>query len=670
MMQSIFEYFKDRFSTKLQSIIEKQIEKQDDKNPNDKLQKGASLSLEYALENKKDFSDKELFEIGCLCCYLTLKMKANESFLNLLKQIDHPYIKIFVVYFEENPSNYLASLERIKELVPIIEKRDDFTDEMKANILEITSWVYGQQSDISEIKEIYKYVRKQLPKTDNPIEQFGLQESYMNCAWWFLHSGIEVDFEEMFKFIEKYVNKYRFYKTLTSYLNVKGGVESFMGDNHEAIKSFDELIKTHEKYNDDYRLSIAVGNLAEVHMVMGKSQLAKEMMEKAIKLYKDSTDQWPYLYLTELGNMYYLLGDDRAEESFLHAYEIQKKEKSLHKAFIMYELIHFYLRIEDLEKANSYLKEFRELAKELEAPSINARVDYLRGFYEMLNHNLSNATQYLLSALEQAKYTRDLELTLFSNIQLSVAYLWYYRLLENQESLNLALSYIDTVRQLAIENNHNQILMSSLMICSVLCSVNGEYEASLEDLKKARQISKNVDFENLKRDLDNIERSIQEAKDTGLLEVQGQNIIEFILPQFKSLLSLKMIQTKKREVEVLGLLIISESGIPIYSKLKEKLKANDLLLSGLLMAITQFAESILEGKEIGRLKDVNYEDFCITLQAIKNGIVAVIASEVSSDIRMWSMTLANRIKEIPPVVTNFVSKIPGKIEDLLEEVEL
>ena len=88
------------------------------------------------------------------------------------------------------------------------------------------------------------------------------------------------------------------------------------------------------------------------------------------------------------------------------------------------------------------------------------------------------------------------------------------------------------------------------------------------------------------------------------------------------------------------------------------------------MAITQFAESILEGDEIGRLKDVNYEDFCISLQAIKNGLVAVIASEVSSDIRMWSMNLANRIKEIPPVVTKFVSDVPNKIDDLLEQVGL
>ncbi|MCG3223944.1 MAG: hypothetical protein H7647_05725, partial [Candidatus Heimdallarchaeota archaeon] len=193
---------------------------------------------------------------------------------------------------------------------------------------------------------------------------------------------------------------------------------------------------------------------------------------------------------------------------------------------------------------------------------------------------------------------------------------------------------------------------------------------SLEDIKKAREVGKDIDFETLKRDLDKIENSIKNARNTGQLEVAGQNIIEYILPQFKSLLSLKLIQTKRKEVEVLGLLIISESGIPIFSKLKDKLKANDLLLSGLLMAINQLAESIIEGEEIGRLKDVNYDDFCITLQAIKNGIVAVIASEVSSEIRMWSMAVAGRIKEIPRVVTKFVSDVPNKIEDLLEEVNL
>ncbi len=669
-MQSIFEYFVERFTHPLQDLLKESIEEQVEANPNDKLHKGVVLALEYVIKNKGKFGEQEIFDLASMSCYLTQKMKANEEFLKLLKEVQHPYIDLFVAYFEENPTNYLESLNKIEKITKLLEKRKDYSDEMRANVLEIHSWVYGQQSDIAKVKEIFKYVRSRITETDNLVEQFGLQESYMNCSWWFLHSGVDTDFDEIFTFIDPYVEKFRFYKTITSYLNVKGGVESFLGDNQEAIKSFEELIKVHEEYNDDYRLSIAIGNLAEVHMVMGKSNLAKDMMEKAINLYKESTGKWPYLYLTELGNMYYLLGDDRAEESFLHAYEIQRKERSMHKAFIMYELVHYYLRTENLSEAKKYLKELRSLSKELEAPSINARVDYLRGFLEMLNHNLSNAADYLQSALEQAKHTRDIELILFCNIQLSVAYLWYYRLLENKESLNLALSYIATVRQLAVENNHNQILTSSLMICAVLCSVNGEYEKSLEDIKKAREVGKDIDFETLKKDLDKIENGIQNARNTGLLEIAGQNIIEYILPQFKSLLSLKLIQKKRKDVEVLGLLIISESGIPIFSKLKDKLKANDLLLSGLLMAITQFAESILVGKEIGRLKDVNYEDFCITLQAIKNGLVAVIASEVSSEIRMWSMALANRIKEIPPVATKFVSDVPNKIEDLLEEVNL
>lgn len=669
-MQEFLEFFANRLSHPLQIILKELIEDQDDKNPNERIRKGSTIALQEVLEHPEKYGDLDKLEIAALSCYLTQKMKADEDFITLLKKVDHPYIEFFITYFEENPTNYLESFEKLKTILKTLEKREDYTEEMKATIAEINSWVYGQQGDIAKIKEIHLFVKKRITKTENLVEHYGLQEAFMNSLWWYLHSGVEVDFEEMFDFIVPFVEKYNFYKVQTSYLNVRGSKNSFIGDNIKAVSCFKKLIAIHEEFNDDYRLSIAVGNLAEVLLVLGQVQKAKEMMERAITLYKESTGQWPYLYLTEVGNIYYLLGDKRAEESFLHAYEIQKQEKSMHKAFIMYELVHYYLRIENLEEAMKYLKELRILSKELETPSINARVDYLRGFYEMLNHNLSNALAYLGSSLEQSKHTKDMELILFCNIQLSVAHLWYYRLLEKKESLNLAISYIDTVRQLAVENNHNQILTTSLMICSVLCLLNGDYEGSIRDLERAREMSKDIDIQNLMNDIDLIEQSINSAKETGQLNIQSQNIIEFILPQFKSLLSLKLTQTKQKSVEVLGLLIISDSGIPIFSKLKEKLKANDLLLSGLLMAITQFAESILEGDEIGRLKDVNYEDFCITLQAIKNGIVAVIATEVSSDIRMWAMTVANRIKEIPPVVTKFVSAVPSKIDDLLEQVDL
>jgi len=669
-MQDIFECMVSRFSNPLQVMIKELVEDHEDKNPNEKLRIGAISALEKVLKKPNDYGETEKFELASLCCYITQKMKADEKFIQLLKQIKHPYIEIFVAYFEENPTNYLESFEKIKKLSSVISEFDDFNEEMDANIAEIHSWIYGQQGDIAEVKEIYKKVRKRIPETENLIEQFGLLEALMNSLWWFLHSGVDVDFDEIVSFVDPYIKKFRFYKVYTSFLNVKGSKHSFMGNNIEAMASFEELVKVHEKFHDDYRLSIAVGNLAEVYLTVGKTHKAKDMMERAINLYKESTGQWPYLYLTEIGNMYYLLGDDRAEESFLRAYEIQKKEKSMHKAFIMYELIHYYLRTENLTASSKYLKELRSLSKELETPSINARVDYLRGFYEMLNHNLSNAVTYLQSSLKQSKLTKDIELILYCNIQLSVAYLWYYRMLEDYESYNLALSYIDTVKQLAVENNHNQILTTSLMICAVLSSINGEYEEAIKDLIDAKEIGKNIDLEGLTSDLNRIEESIVKARDTGQLDVKGKNVIEYILPQFKSLLSLKMMQTKQKDVEILGVLVISDSGIPVFSKLKEKLKANDLLLSGLLMAITQFAESILDGKDIGRLKDVNYEDFCITLQAIKNGIVAVIATEVSSEIRMWSMALANRIKEIPPVVTKFVSTLPNKIEDLLEQIDI
>ncbi len=166
-MQSIFEYFIERFSQPLQILIKEFIEEQDEANPNDKLQKGVVLALEDVIKNRSEFGEKEIFELASMSCYLTLKMKADEGYLNLLKEIKHPYIELFVVYFEENPTNYLESFEKIKKLSTVLIEHADFNEEMKANMLEIQSWVYGQQSDIIKIKEIYKYIKNRIPKTNN-----------------------------------------------------------------------------------------------------------------------------------------------------------------------------------------------------------------------------------------------------------------------------------------------------------------------------------------------------------------------------------------------------------------------------------------------------------------------------------------------------------------------
>ena len=93
MMQSIFEYFIERFSQPLQILLKESIEKQNEANPNDKLQKGIVAALEDVTKNKGKFGEKEIFELASMSCYLTLKMKADEKYLKLLKEVKHPYQK-------------------------------------------------------------------------------------------------------------------------------------------------------------------------------------------------------------------------------------------------------------------------------------------------------------------------------------------------------------------------------------------------------------------------------------------------------------------------------------------------------------------------------------------------------------------------------------------------
>lgn len=610
-MKSLFAFFLLRLPAEIQQDLKEATSSVKEKNPNDQLQKGTVTILKKLLEEKQSLEkrlttkegllkkeerikgwghpikrwrilrarkkeiqkkitvlEQSAFQVACLSCYLTQKMKATEDYLAYLKRLKHPYIELFITYFEENPSNYEASYDKIKNLAEILEAREDFTEEMKANLMNIQSWIYGQQGDIGCLKEFYKYIKTRIKATTNIIEQFALQDCVLNIVWWLLHSGLESHIEEMMTFIQPYVEKYHLYKNYTTFLNVQGAIYSYFGDNKKALACFEKLKLEHEKYQDTYRLSIAIGNASETYFVMGEIMKACIMMEEAIKLYKESTGSWPYLYLTEIGNIYYLLGEtEKAEQSLLHAYEIQKKDKSMHKAFILFELVHFYLRIENLLEGEKYLKELRLLAKDLQALSVNAQVDYLFGFYELLDQNFSNAIKYLQTALQKAQKTKDMELILLCNSQIAAAYLQKYRLSEQQKHLNLALNFIDTVTQLAVENYHNQILSIALMIRSVLWATKGEFQKAQKDIEKARKLSKKYDLNKWSEDLTRIEELVATAQTKQKMELKQQHIIETLLPQFKSMLSMKLLERKPKKVKVLGMLVISKSGVPIYTKL-------------------------------------------------------------------------------------------------------
>ncbi|NHK31696.1 MAG: hypothetical protein FK730_10115 [Asgard group archaeon] len=704
-MQALFDDFIKRLPYDIRDRLQSAVRHQTDMNPNDRLHKGVCLVLREVLSerkrlnkllempvdittkgkikrkqsesNKRKLIKNELvlvndmvFQLASLSCYLVPMMKATEDYLILLNKIDHPFIELFITYFQEDPSNYQETRDKFDSISTKLTKHPSFNEEMNAFIMSIKSWIYGKIGDVTVLKSIFKYIKKHLPKSSNLVEIRGLQDAATNVIWWLLHSGVEANIKEMIEFIEPNIFKYRLYMSFTDYLNLTGAVSSYFGDNTRSIHSFEKLVEEHKKYHDNYRLSIAIGNLSESYLIEGKIIQARDMMEQAIQLYKESTGKWPYLYLTEIGNLYYLTGDPRAEESFLHAYEIQKKETTMFKAFILFELIHYYLRTEQLDKAKPYLSEMQDLTKALQTISVNSQLDYLSGYLEMLEQNFSNAIKYMRSSLELAKQAKDFDLILSSNIQLAALFLQRYRINEQPSFLNETLNHLDIAIQLAIENKHNQILAIGLLIRALLRASKGEFEKSHEDMKQVRFIEKEIDYDKWKEDLDKIETLISNAQSEGQMELERYNVFKYILPQFKSMLSFKLVERKQKESTVLGLFIISESGVPVYTKLGSSLNADKMIISGLLTAISNLSESVVAGKDKGRLREVLYEDLWIIVQPIKNGIVAVIASEATADIRLWADTIATKVGEVPVVITELKNELEDNIEKIIEQMNI
>ncbi|NHJ40017.1 MAG: hypothetical protein FK731_08290 [Asgard group archaeon] len=221
-----------------------------------------------------------------------------------------------------------------------------------------------------------------------------------------------------------------------------------------------------------------------------------------------------------------------------------------------------------------------------------------------------------------------------------------------------------------MENKHNQILAIGLVIRALLRASKGEFENSLEDMNQVRSIEKEIDYDIWREDLDQIESLINNAQIEGKMELERYNLFRYILPQFKSMLSFKLVERKPKESTVLGLFIISESGVPIYTKLGSSLNADKMIISGLLTAINNLSESVVTGKDKGRLREVLYEDLWITVQPIKNGIVAVIASEATVDIRLWADTIATKIGEVPIVITELKNELEENIQEIIEQMNI
>ncbi|MHA1220396.1 MAG: hypothetical protein ACTSQB_01545, partial [Candidatus Heimdallarchaeota archaeon] len=292
------------------------------------------------------------------------------------------------------------------------------------------------------------------------------------------------------------------------------------------------------------------------------------------------------------------------------------------------------------------------------------------GYSEMLNLNFSNAIKFIQTSLDLAQQTKDFDLILSCNIQLAAINLQKYRLSEQPDMLNSVLNYIDTTIQLAVENQHMQILSLGLVIRALIRASKSEFDSAFQDLNKVKEITKDIDYEKWKNDFFQFEDKIIQAEKEGKMVLDRESIFNYILPQFKSMLSFKLAERKPKESDVLGLFVITESGVPIYTKLGKSLKADKLIMSGLLTAITHLSESVVEGKDKGRLQEVLYEEFWIIVQPIKNGFVAVIATEAAAEVRLWAHSIATRVKEVPVVVSELTDKLEEKIGDIIDQMNI
>ena len=117
-MKRVWDFIYNKLDDPIKELLEDNLKECQLENPNDCLQQAAFKTLKKLLEDHiVNVSYDNLLNVATLTCLLTPKMRANRELIDLLQKIEHPFISVFAIYFEEDPSNYQESLRKIEKEV-------------------------------------------------------------------------------------------------------------------------------------------------------------------------------------------------------------------------------------------------------------------------------------------------------------------------------------------------------------------------------------------------------------------------------------------------------------------------------------------------------------------------------------------------------------------------
>jgi tetratricopeptide (TPR) repeat protein len=512
-------------------------------------------------------------------------------------------------------------LEELEELNEVDKRKDT---ERKAKLFNAKGRIYWLKSELDKALEFYE---KGLVLSKAVGNKHLIALSLNNIGTYYyssddISSALEY-YTKSLEIKEELGNK----QEIAASLNNIGVIYAIKGELNKSLEFHKKSLKTREKVGNKRLIGMSLVNIGYIYFQKGELDLAMEKLRLSLQLTGGESDNQSIVTIINIGFVYQELGElEAALEQYKQALKLNKEmDHKINIACNLFYMICVSIDMEELEQAKSYLKELQQISNQEESKltNLNSRLaEALILKTSKRRKNLTKAEEILEKIVEETEEVLDPQLIVIALINLSELLLKELRATGDEDILEEVEETVKKLSEIAKKQQSHTILVESYWLKAQLALVRLDLIEARNLLTQAQTIAEEKGLERLAHKISNEHDQLLEqldqweeliAKDASITErVKVANLEELVGWMARK----REIKVDEKEDEPIMLLLVAESGIPIYSKkFDQKKELQDMLISGFLTSINNFVQEAFEVK--GVIKRIMHEEYTISFDLIE-----------------------------------------------------
>jgi len=417
--------------------------------------------------------------------------------------------------------------------------------------------------------------------------------------------------------------------------NLRGHICNLRGHFKQGEKHYVKFRTISESLGFKLGIAMSLNNL-------GTLRLNSLLLEEGLDFFKASLELMDMesgrvVALANLGEITVVLGRyEEAEKYLIEGIRLEKKTKTrVIELYTWYSIL--LAKSGQLKDSLKYLKLAENIASSSERPMQKAAYLFAKGNYSAAQNNHDEAISIFEELLEVSRKDEIFEFLVRAELELASTYLKAYQKTKSNNHLSNAGYHLTDLIQLAKEQGIQALYAEALLARSDMFMITGQDFEAKGDIERALSIAQFVEDVRLEKEAQARLRLMTSPPEISTIE---DTPVEKTLDRLGGF---KPASGKLREIPQPSLHTLitldKRTGLPIFvHHFDEKLKMDSILIGGFISAITAFSNELLG--QSGLLRSINHEGFTVMMEHKECWIVTLVANQESFDVRYKLRTFA------------------------------